>query len=89
MVKRLFLVVVLVLAVFSGYALGQRNPVPVPSNPLGPVFSGGELGFQSDMPLNDIIDSGASSITGRFVVKVNGRWVDARPSMRHGLVPAK
>jgi hypothetical protein len=84
MVKRLFLVVIFVLAVLTGYAIGQSDVKP----PGGPVFSGGDLGFQADEPVADIIlKNGRSSITGKFVVNVNGRWVEAR--LRSGIVPVK
>jgi hypothetical protein len=85
MVKRLFLVVIFVLAVLTGYAIGQSDVKPLPG---GPVFSGGDLGFQADEPLAEIMmKNGRSSITGKFVVNVNGRWVEAR--LRSGIVPVK
>jgi hypothetical protein len=84
MVKRLFLVVVFVLAVLTGYAIGQSDVKPLPG---GPVFSGGDFGFQADEPLPDIMKNGRSSITGKFVVNVNGRWVEAR--LRSGIVPVR
>lgn len=86
--NRLLLVLVLVFAVFTGYALGQKNAIPVPANPAGPVFSGGDLGFQVSVPLSDIPQS-APAVTGRFVVRVNGRWVEARVSAQHGVVPLR
>ena len=63
MVKRLFLVVVFVLAVLTGYAIGQSNVKPLPG---GPVFSGGDFGFQADEPLPDIMKNGRSSIDAPF-----------------------
>ena len=84
MVKRLFLVVAFVLAVLAGFAIGQTNVKPLPG---GPVFSGDDFGFQADEPLRDIMKSGRRSVSGKFVVNVNGRWVEARPSV--GVVPAK
>ena len=82
MVKRLFLVVIFVLTALTGYAIGQSDVRPLPG---GRVFSGGDLGFQADEPLADIVKDGR--ITGKFVVNVNGRWVEAR--LRSGIVPAK
>ena len=82
MVKRSLLVIALVLAGFSGYALGQQSAVPVPGNSAGPVFAGGDLGFQADVPLRDIVESGRNSVSGKFVVKVNGRWVEVRSTVR-------
>ena len=87
MLKRSLLVTALVLAAFSGYALGQQSAVPAPGNPAGPVFAGGDLGFQADVPLSDIVQSGRNSVTGKFVVKVNGRWVEVRSSV--GVVPLR
>lgn len=88
MLKRSLLVTALVLAGFSGYALGQNNAIPVPSNPSGPVLSGGDLGFHVDVPLNDLSASGRV-VTGKFVVRINGRWVEARPTPQHGVVPVQ
>ena len=87
MVKRSLLVAALVLAVFSGYAVGQQNPIPVPGNPAGPVFSGGDLGFQADVPLSDLLHSRRGPVTGKFVVNVNGKWVDVQSSVR--VVPVR
>ena len=84
MFKRLLLAVAFVLAAFTGYAFGQKDVQPLPG---GPVLSGGDLGFQVDAPLGDVTQPGRRAVTGKFVVKVNGRWVEARPSV--GLVPAK
>ena len=84
MVNRSLLVLAFVFAVFIGYALGQKDVKPLPG---GPVFSGGDLGFQADEPLGDIMTPGRRSVTGRFVVNVNGRWVEARPGT--GVVPAR
>lgn len=87
MLKRSLLATALVLAVFSGYALGQKNAAPLPGNPGGPVFSGGDLGFQADVPLGDILQPGRNSVTGKFVVNVNGKWVPVRSSV--GVVPLR
>ena len=59
-----------------GHAVGQKDVRPLPG---GPVFSGGDLGFQADEPLGEIMKPGRRSISGKFVVNVNGRWVEARP----------
>jgi len=84
MVKRLVLIVGFVFGLFVAFALGQSTQKPLSG---GPVFSGGDFGFQADEPLGDVIQSGRSSVTGKFVVNVNGRWVEARS--RVGVVPAK
>lgn len=84
MVKRLSLIIAFVFAVFAGFALGQKQLPPISG---GPVFSGNDFGFQADEPLGDIMKPGRRLVTGRFVVNVNGRWVEARPST--GVVPVK
>jgi len=84
MVKRLFLIVAFVFAVFTGYAIGQKDMKPLQG---GPVFSGGDFGFQADEPLGDVMKPGRRSVTGKFVVNVNGRWVEARPGT--GVVPVR
>jgi hypothetical protein len=84
MVKRLLLVMAFVFAVFTGYALGQKAVKPLPG---GHVFSGGDLGFHADEPLADVMTPGRRSVTGKFVVNVNGQWLEARPGM--GVVPVR
>jgi hypothetical protein len=85
MAKRLFLTVAFVFALFTGYAIGQKKGVkPLPG---GPVFSGSDFGFQADEPLGELTNSGRRSVTGKFVVNVNGRWVEARPGS--GVVPIR
>jgi hypothetical protein len=84
MVKRLVLVVGFVLGVFVAFALGQSTQKPLSA---GPVFSGEDFGFQADEPLGAVMQRGRSSVTGRFVVKVDGRWVEAR--LRVGVMPVK
>ena len=82
--KRLLLVAAFVCAVSTGYAIGQRDVKPLHG---GPVFSGGDFGFQADEPLGDIMKPGRRSVTGKFVVNVNGQWVEARTG--YGVVPVK
>lgn len=84
MVKRLLLVVAFVFAVFTGYAIGQKDVRPLSG---GPVFSGSDFGFQADEPLAELTNPGRRSVTGKFVVNVNGRWVEARPGS--GVVPVR
>lgn len=86
MVKRFLLVIALVFAVLTGYVVGQKGVKPLPG---GPVFSGGDLGFQADLPLGELSIPGRDVVTGKFVVKVDGRWVEARPSARVGVVPVR
>jgi len=84
MAKRLFLTVAFVFALFTGYAIGQKDVKPLTG---GPVFSGSDFGFQADEPLAVLTNSGRRSVTGKFVVNVNGRWVEARPGS--GVVPVR
>ena len=85
MAKRFFLTVAFVFALFTGYAIGQKDVKPL--IPGGAVFSGGDFGFQADEPLGDIMNPGRRVVTGKFVVNVNGRWVEARPGS--GVVPVR
>ena len=84
MAKCFFLTVAFVFALFTGYAIGQKGVKPLHG---GPVFSGSDFGFQADEPLGDIMKPGRRVVTGKFVVNVDGRWVEARPGS--GVVPAR
>lgn len=72
-VKRFALAGAMVAAVAAGTALGhaqaRRNAEPV--MPL--VLSGGDIGFRVE-------GRKGASVTGRFVVRIDGRWVDAEAS---------
>jgi hypothetical protein len=83
MVKRVLLVVAFVFAALTGYVFGQKEAIPSG----GLVFSGSDFGFQADEPFGDVMKPGRRLVTGKFVVKVNGRWVEARPGA--GVVPLR
>jgi hypothetical protein len=85
MVKRFLLVIAFVFAVLTGYVVGQKSVKPLPG---GPIFSGGDLGFQADSPLGELSIPGRDVVTGKFVVK-DGQWVEARPNARVGVVPVR
>lgn len=87
MAKHSLLVFALVFAVFTGYVLGQRGVKPLPRSP---IFSGDDLAFQVDLPSqHQLTNPNLDEVTGRFLVKVEGRWVEARPAARAGVVPVK
>jgi hypothetical protein len=59
-----------VVLVVGALALKAQVPIPSP-NPNPTVLSGSDLGFQ--------VDSTSGGIpTGRFVVKVDGKWVEPK-----------
>jgi hypothetical protein len=84
MKKKAVLVFAFVFALFTGYVFGQKDP-KMP--PIGPhVFTGDDFGFQVDViPGRTAPERGW--VTGRFVVKVDGRWVEAR--LGGGVVPIR
>ncbi len=83
MVRRLLLVVAFMFAALTGYVVGQKDVRPLPGGPT--VFSGDDFGFQAEGRIGDITAAGRGWVTGRFVVKVDGRWVEAR--MGGGVMP--
>ncbi len=85
MVKRSLLVLALVLAVFTGYVVGQKDVQALPGGAT--VFSGDNFGFQADGRIGDTTRPGHGWVTGKFVVKVDGRWVEAR--MGAGVMPVR
>jgi hypothetical protein len=85
MLKNVVLVLAFVFAVFTGYVFGQKDP-KMP--PIGPhIFTGDDFGFQVDLlpGRNPAPDRGW--VTGRFVVKIDGQWVEAR--LGGGVVPIR
>ena len=84
MVKDLALALALVFAVLGAYLLAQRETPRTPGLPI--VLSGGDFGFQPDVP-PDPAATKRGWISGKFVVKVGGRWIEARPGA--GIEPAR
>ena len=72
--------VVLVWNVLTAYAFRQKGA----SSPAV-VYSGKDLGFRVLDGVRDTTVSGRGAVTGQFVVKIDRRWVEARPA--HGVVP--
>ena len=75
--KRLLLALFFLAAVFSAYAVGQKGDVlRLPGGPT--VYAGDSFGFRAEGRVGDPTKPGHGWITGTFVVKVEGRWVEAR-----------
>jgi hypothetical protein len=75
MVKKLVLVVGFVVGVFTGYGVGQTDLKKVP----GPqVLAGENIGFIVDARPGERPFTGRGWVTGKFVVKIDGQWVEAR-----------
>jgi hypothetical protein len=84
MKKKAVLVVAFVFALFTGYAFGQKDTKPA----LGPhVFTGDDFGFQVDAYPGRMPTGDRGWVTGKFVVKIDGRWVEAR--LGGGVVPIR
>ena len=49
-----------------------------PGDPIGPVIAGAEIGFQRVVSMQR---DTPGEITGRWMVKVNGVWLIARPTV--------
>jgi hypothetical protein len=84
MSRHLVLFATLVLTALAGYAAGQTSTKPLPE---GFVISGDDLGFRIDEPYVAVMKPERGSVTGTFVVRVNGRWLEVRPGFK--AVPAK
>jgi hypothetical protein len=76
MVKKLVLVVGFVVAVFTGYVVGQTDAKKVPGGPQ--VLAGENIGFIVDARPGERPYTGRGWVTGKFVVKIDGQWVEAR-----------
>jgi len=76
MARRILLMSTVVLAGFTGYVFGQRDVRPFPGGPT--VYAGEDFGFRAEGQIGDTTTPGRGWITGAFVVKIEGRWVEAR-----------
>ena len=75
---RIVAAVLILLAGFGGYVAGQARTVrPLPGGPT--VYSGENFGFRAVGEEGDPTTTGKGWITGTFVIKVNGRWLEVRP----------
>jgi hypothetical protein len=83
--RRLLFAAGFVFAVCTAYVAGQQKP-RVPEDDFaallkdGIVLSGENVGFQVERAPGETPTAERGYVTGRFVVKVNGRWVEARPA---------
>ena len=75
MPKRVLLALALVGSALSGYAFGQKDVRPLPGAPT--VYMGDDFGFRAHGLVGQP-ESGSGWVPGQFVVKVQGRWVEAR-----------
>lgn len=84
-----------VFAVLTAYLAGQQNPPPDQKpTPAGRVvLYGDDFGFEVERTPGrapgDLPAAPRGYVTGRFVVKVDGRWVEARPTTGMVRVPAR
>ncbi len=85
MATRIVVIVAFVFALFGAYVLGQTTKLPDPPN----VFAGEDLAFQIDGLPGKLPDTTRGWVTGKLLVKINGRWVEARVGGGIGVVPAK
>ena len=73
--KRLLVWLVVLVGMFSGYVYGQKDVRPFAGAPT--VFAGDDFGFRAQGQVGDPAN-GRGWVTGSFVVKVGGHWVEAR-----------
>jgi hypothetical protein len=76
-----FSVAVLILALtFGAWVYGQAGP-QFPSqqpDPNAPIISGNDIGFRVDRQQTQTL----GRLTGTWVVRVNGQWVEPAASLR-------
>ena len=76
MVRKLVLAVGFVVGVFTGYGAAQTDLKKVPGGPQ--VLAGENIGFIVDARPGERPYTGRGWVTGRFVVKIDGQWVEVR-----------
>jgi len=75
----------LVVSAFTGYVVGQKDVDPLRGGPT--VYAGDDFGFRAEGRIGDVGTEGRGWVTGKFVVKIEGRWVEARRG--GGAMPVK
>lgn len=79
--RSILLVAALVTAVSAvALLLGAGGPAGLPKP--GEVITGQDLGFRVEAV-------GSDRVVGRFVVRVNGEWMEAAPPAPPMVIPAK
>jgi hypothetical protein len=61
--------------VYGQAAQGRQFPTP---DPNAPIISGNDIGFRVDRQQTETL----GRLTGTWVVRVNGQWVEPAPSLR-------
>jgi hypothetical protein len=85
MVKKSLVALALVMAAFTGYVFGQKDVRPLAGGSR--VYAGDDFGFRAEGRVGDVSTEGRGWVTGKFVVKIEGRWVEAR--LGGGAMPIK
>jgi hypothetical protein len=80
MAKRIALVVFLLIVEFGIHGWAQVVPKPQPA-PDG-IVSGSDIGFRVE-------HTEGNTALGTFMVRVNGKWVEAQVSGHRGVVPLR
>jgi len=73
-------IVILALTFGAGtwaYGQGQQFPSPQP-DPAAPVISGNDIGFRVDRQETERL----GRLTGTWVVRINGQWIEPAASLR-------
>jgi hypothetical protein len=73
-------IVILALTFGAGrWAYGQAPQFPSPQpDPAAPVISGNDVGFRVDRQESERL----GRLTGTWVVRINGQWVEPAASLR-------
>lgn len=73
---RILLVALIVLTGLAGYIVGYAQTQQWVGKPV--VYAGDDFGFKVSGRVGDISQDGKGWVAGTFVVKIDGRWVEAR-----------
>ena len=73
---RIAVAALVMLAGSVGYVAGQSAAVYPGEAPV--VYAGENFGFRADGHVGDPSREGKGWVAGTFVVKIDGRWVEAR-----------
>ena len=74
--RRILVAAMIVMAGLGGFVVGHAQTQQWVGKPT--VYAGEDFGFKVSGRVGDLSSEGKGWVAGTFVVKIDGRWVEAR-----------